>query len=262
MVGIMIETFWKERITIGSQYEKKSVVSVITGSASGIGQAVARAYFTQGTHVVGLDKQVNRAEYLQLECDIKDENEIRRAFSVIEEKYGCINYLVNSAGVFMCQSRDLLEQVKLSDWNDVLHTNLTGTMMVTQAAIPLMKKARGDRGIVNISSDQTFYPRQKNVAYIASKMGVNGLTQSSAQELQEFGIRVNAIAPASVKTNFIRELAGSDERMKHIYQCENEKMPFGMIHPIDVAEAVLFLNSEKARKITGQILLMDSGLHL
>jgi NAD(P)-dependent dehydrogenase (short-subunit alcohol dehydrogenase family) len=151
--------------------------------------------------------------------------------------------------------------MQLDEWEQTLRVNLTGTMLVTKAAIPLLKKAEGNKSITNISSDQTLHPRKRNAAYLVSKSGINSLTQLAAVELQEFGICVNAIAVASVKTNFINSLMEDAARIEEIFHEEGRKMPFGIIYPEEVAEMVMFLSSKRAAKITGQIMLMDSGLY-
>ena len=148
------------------------------------------------------------------------------------------------------------------NWNATLQNNLTSTMLCCKHAIPLMESdTQKDRAIVNISSDQAFYPRKKNSAYAVSKSGISCLTKVLAQELLFSKIRVNAIAPASVKTNFINKLKKNGKSIEDIYLKENDKMPFGLIMPEDVAELAFFLGSDMAKRITGQIIMMDSGYY-
>lgn len=241
-------------------FQSKNVV--ITGAASGIGKAVALKYLAQGHQVIGLDRQAADGPYPILPCDISDENAVRQAFDQIGRRWGCIHYLINCAGVFFSGRRATIDEMDLKDWNDVLRINLTGTMLVTKAAIPLLKKADTDRAIVNISSDQAVHPREKNGAYAVSKSGIECLTRLCAAELLEARIRVNAVAPASVRSNFILELAGDEARMDAIYRKQDEKMPLGLIEADEIAEIVLFLGSDAAGKITGQVISVDSGSYL
>lgn len=235
---------------------------VITGAASGIGKSAALKYHEKGYQVIGLDRYSADAPYPILHCDIAQEESVRLAFEQIRQRCGYIHYLVNCAGVFFSGNRALIEQMNLEDWNNVLQINLTGTMLVTKSAIPLLKAAPGDRGIVNVSSDQATYPRSRNGAYAVSKSGIECLTRLCATELLNDRIRVNAVAPASVRSNFILDLAGSQAKMEAMYRKQDENMPMGLIEAEELAETILFLGSELAAKITGQILSVDSGSYL
>ena len=152
--------------------------------------------------------------------------------------------------------------MQLSEWEKVYKTNLTGCMILTRNAIPLLRLARGDKAIVNISSDQAVFPRRKNSAYAVTKAGIENFTKACAVELIEDRIRANCILPASVRSNFINRMVKNEEELKEIYERENEKMPLGIIEPEEVADLVYFLGSEKSSKITGQAILMDSGLYV
>ena len=235
---------------------------VITGAASGIGKAAALKYHEKGYQVIGLDRHPADAPYPILYCDIVQDESVRLAFEQIRQCWGSIHYLINCAGVFFSGNRAPIEQMDLEDWNNVLQINLTGTMLVTKNAIPLLKEASGDRGIVNVSSDQATYPRSRNGAYAVSKSGIECLTRLCATELLNDKIRVNAVAPASVRSNVISELAGSQEKMDAMYRKQDENMPLGLIEAEEIAETILFLGSESATKITGQILSVDSGSYL
>lgn len=243
--------------------EHKQAV-VVTGALSGIGRAVAERYLSKGFLVIGLDRNESSepVPFPTFVCDIGEEQQVAEAFSGIRRITDQLNYLVNAAGVFYVGERNLLEDMVLDNWTQTLQTNLTGPMLVIRHAVPLLRKARGDRAIVNISSDQAKYPRRKNSAYAVSKCGVESLTSVCAVELLTDRIRVNAVAPASVKTNFILDLAGSEKQMNEMYRKEEANMPYGLIEAEDVAETVYFLGSPQSSKITGQTLLIDSGKYL
>lgn len=237
-------------------------VAVVTGAASGIGLAVARKYLQMNVCVVGIDKNELVSEFELKVCDICDEESVKTAFEDIVVEHGKIDYLINSAGVFFVGKRSPVMEMDICGWNAVIQNNLTGTMLCCKYAVPMMEnKGERDCGIVNITSDQAFFPRKENAAYAVSKSGINSLTKLLAQELLSQKIRVNAIAPASVRSHFIDDLATTNRSVDDMYESENNKMPFGLIMPEDVAELACFLGSVAARKITGQIILMDSGLY-
>lgn len=239
-------------------------VVLVTGASSGIGQAVANLYIQKGYTVCGLD--INPGPYIseidKYLCDVSKEEDIKRVFADIGSKYYGINYVINCAGIFYDKERLLIEDMSISEWEHVCTNNLTSNVIVTKNIIPLLRRTEGDKAIVNISSDQALYPRKKNSAYAMSKAGIENFTRACAVELLESHIRVNCILPASVKSDFIKKMVNSKEELEKIYDRENEKMPLGVIEPYEVAELVYFLGSEKSAKITGQSILMNSGLYI
>ena len=241
--------------------KSNSEVVVVTGAASGIGQAVAEMYVSSGFDVIGLDLCDIKADYPIIVCDVSDEEAVRIAFTEISERFYAIKYLVNCAGIFFSKQREDIEKITLDEWNEVFKNNATSVMLVTKYAIPMMKVCDGDRAIVNISSDQARFPRQKNASYEVSKSAIENFSRVCAAELLNERIRVNVVEAASVKTNFISKLAKTETKKSEIYDKENSKMPLGLIRPEDVADTVLFLGSTKAKKITGQTVLLDSGLY-
>lgn len=238
-------------------------VVVVTGASSGIGRAVAELYSEKGFYVCGIDitsatLSHNIDEYI---CDITSEEDVKMVFSDIGEKHKCINYVINCAGIFYDKERLLIEDMQMSEWEKVYKTNLTGCMLITKNAIPLLRLASSDKAIVNISSDQALFPRRKNSPYSVTKAGIENFTRVCAVELIEDRIRVNCVLPASVRSNFINKMVKNEEELKKIYLRENENMPLGLIESDEVAELVYYLGSPKSSKITGQAILMDSGLY-
>lgn len=238
-------------------------VVVVTGASSGIGKAVAELYANNGFCVCGIDiSRIAPSDIIDgYICDITNEVDVGRVVSDIGKKYEYLNYVINCAGIFYDKERQLIEDMQLSEWEKVYKTNLTGCMILTRNVIPLLRLARGDKAIVNISSDQAVFPRRKNSAYAVTKAGIENFTKACAVELIEDSIRANCVLPASVRSNFISRMVKNEEELKEIYVRENEKMPLGIIEPEEVAELVYFLGSEKSSKITGQAILMDSGLY-
>lgn len=242
----------------------KEKVVLISGSSSGIGLAIAKKYMEEGYTVCGIDIVISNNNWGidEYECDISDEESVKRAFHDIKSHYSSIHYLVNCAGIFFAEQRTCIDDISVTEWNRVMMTNLTGAMLVTKYALPLLKNSNGDRAIVNIASDQAVFPRKKNSAYAASKGGLVCFSKACAVEMIEYGIRVNVIEPASVRSNFINKLARDAEHVREIYDKENEKMPLGLIEAEDVAEFAFFLGSDKTKKVTGQVVMMDSGLYI
>ena len=239
---------------------KKNVV--VTGASSGIGKAVADKYCSEGYYVIGLDINPIKADYQIFKCDISDETQVKEISQYIKKTYGMIHYLLNCAGIFYYQERYKIVDMSKNEWEKMLSINLTGTMLMIKYMIPLMCCALGDRAIVNISSDQVLHPRINDCAYAVSKSGINCLTRAAACELLTDKIRVNAVEAASVRTNFIRQLAQNDENMESIYDKENDRLPLELISPSDIADLCFFLGSNHSSRITGQIILVNSGLYL
>lgn len=237
-------------------------VVVVTGAASGIGKAIAELYYSNGFNVVGLDLCNIQADYPIIICDVSNEESVQETFHEISERYVSIRYLVNCAGIFFSNQRDGIERITLDEWNEVYKNNATSVMLVTKYAVPMMKLCIGDRAIINISSDQVKYPRQNNASYSVSKSALENYSIVCATELLKERIRVNVVEAASVRTNFIRKLAKTEAKENEIYIKEDSKMPLGLLYPDDVANMVFFLGSIKAKKITGQTILIDSGLYI
>ncbi|MBQ9021294.1 MAG: SDR family oxidoreductase, partial [Eggerthellaceae bacterium] len=250
---------WREKIMTGTSHES---LVLVTGASSGIGKAVCELLLEDKRRVVGIDKQpatILSSFYRHYICDISDDAAVSALFeqTLREES---IQYLVNCAGIFFYEERARVEKLNRLEWDATLSTNLNGAVNVTRHCLPLMR-CECDMAIAFVSSDQVMHPRASNAAYAASKGGLEAFARACAVELRETGVRVNIIEAASVKTRFIERLTGGGSQMEAVYQRENERMPLGIIQPIDVAYAIAFLCSERARKITGQTLLIDSGLY-
>ena len=242
----------------------KNQTVLITGCASGIGSCIVKKYLHDGYIVIGIDKDECSfaGDFSFYLCDLSNENNVRNTFVNIKEKNNSISYLISCAGILFDNKRNTVEEMDLNEWYTVLNNNLTSSMITTREAIPLLKNCSSDKAIVFVSSDQALYPKNKSSAYAVSKGGLVAFSKACSVELIKYGIRVNVVAPASVKTNFIKKMAKSDSRMKDIYRKENEKMPLGIIEPEEVAELLFFLGTPKSRKITGQTIMIDSGLYL
>lgn len=237
---------------------------LVTGSSRGIGAGIARRFAEEGHRVAihyreretearALFAELSEAGYsvMLVSGDIADEAQAGEIVSRVRERFGFVDVLVNNAGIAL--PTQLVTDTSLADWRRVMDTNVTGLFLVTNAALPQMvSQKRG--AIVNISSMWGVTGGSCEVAYSCSKAAVIGYTKSLAKEVAPSGIRVNCVAPGFVLTDMTRGL-GEDT-----VACICEETPLLRAGtPEDIASAVLFLASEEASFITGQVLCVDGG---
>ncbi len=250
-----------------SYYTNK--VILITGGAQGIGLGMAKAFAREGASVVitDADKEAGReaVERLQQEklevefilCDISAEHEVVNLMQQVGEKYGQLDALINNAGIadpFIGSLDDMM----LSEFDKVLAVNLRGPVLCSKYSLPLLRKAEHP-AILNISSTRAFMSEPNTFAYSASKGGLEALTHSLAISLAEDRIRVNAIAPGWIETGEWQKQS-QQHKPQHSKQ-DKEQHAVGRVGtPEDIAEAALFLCSDKAGFITGQSITIDGGM--
>ena len=239
-------------------------VAVVTGAASGIGQAVAERLARNDYTAVILDingkggKQVEaaiqsrgkQAKFIRL--DVTREADVRNTFQKITSDYGRIDVLVNVAGGSL--HRHQIEEFPLDHWRAVIDVNLTSTFLCCRAVAGLMKTQRSG-AIVNISSDIGFSGDPNRSAYAAAKAGIVGFSKTLALELAPFGVRANVVAPGRVATKRVRATYSDAE-----WEAAAKRIPLGHAgEPEDIAEAVAFLTSDSSRHMTGQTLHVNGG---
>jgi 3-oxoacyl-[acyl-carrier protein] reductase len=237
---------------------------LVTGSSRGIGAGIARLLAAEGAQVCitysSSEAQAREvlaslpgSGHMMVPLQVGDEASVTAAFTTVLEKFGGLDGLVNNAGITRDQ---LLLRMKTEDFQAVLDTNLKGTFLCTKAVLKPMMKARAG-SIVNITSvvGQSGQAGQAN--YAASKAGTEGFSKSIAQEVGSRGIRVNCVAPGFIVTDMTDKL--TEEQKKGILA----KVPLETLGQTeDVAHAVAFLLSDKARYITGHTLSVNGGLYM
>lgn len=245
----------------------KGKVALVTGGTAGIGRAIAALFAEQGASVIIWGTRKERAEsalqeiqsrflHSDQKCayalvNVGEAKEVQEAIENILKEFGKVDILVNNAGI----TRDnLLMKMDEEDWDEVLKINLKSIYYTCKTLCRPMMKARFG-SIINISSVIGLIGNAGQANYAASKAGMIGFTQSLAKELASRNIRANCIAPGYIDTQMTEGLAPS------IKEAIVSKIPMGRIgHPNDIAHAALFLASDLASYVTGQVLTVDGGM--
>ena len=249
---------------------------VVTGSTSGIGLGIARAFAAEGCHVVingfGNADEIEAARremevlgggrVIYHAADMTKPDEIADLIGTAKETFGSVDVLVNNAGI---QHVAKIEDFPTEKWDQIIAINLTSSFHTMRAAIPPMK-AKGNGRIINVASAHALTASPFKSAYVAAKHGILGLTKTAALELAEFGITVNAICPGYVLTPLVekqipdtaRERGISEEQVKTDVMLRLQATK-EFVSIEEVAATAVFLASDAARQITGTHISIDGG---
>ncbi|CAM3322306.1 short-chain dehydrogenase [Mycobacterium intermedium] len=228
--------------------------ALVTGGASGIGQAIAERLRTDGNHVATIDLTEANTEFSYV-ADVTDRGQVRRVLDGVRTALGPITILVNAAGVTGFRR---FTNITFEEWRKVIDVNLNGVFHVTQEVLPDMLEAGWGR-IVNISSSSTHSGSPYQAHYVAAKSAVNGLTKTLALEYGSHGITANVVPPGFIDTPMLR-MAEAKGLLGGSIEDNIAKVPVGRVgRPEDIAAACAFLVSEEAGYITGQILGVNGG---
>jgi len=235
-------------------------VAFVTGSTRGIGLAIAKSLHAAGAKVAITGRDATKAQELAASlgagtvgvgCEISDAAQVAGAIAAVEQALGPIDILVNNAGL----TRDnILLRLSEADWDAVLDANLKGAFLTMRAVTKGMMKRRSGR-IINITSIVGIIGNKGQANYAASKAGLIGLTKSAAKEYASRGILINCVAPGFIDTDMTAALP-EDARKVLL-----EQIALGRLgSPDDIANTVLYLASDLAGYVTGQVLVVDGGM--
>src|ERR1700683_4533743 len=246
-------------------FSLKDRVALVTGASQGIGRATALALASAGAKVAcaarnaekiaSVVAEINGAggEALAVQMDVAEVDQIKAGFKQVTEKFARLDILVNNAAI----TRDMLAlRMKLEDWDAVIRTNLTGAYLCIQQAMGVMLRQRYGR-IISVSSVVAETGNAGQANYVAAKAGLIGLTRAIAVEIASRSITVNAVAPGFIETPMTDPLSQElKDKMKSM-------IPLGRFgRDPEIAAATVFLSSDEAAYITGQVLDVNGGLHM
>lgn len=241
-------------------------VAIVTGGGKGIGAALAHGLARAGASVIigDIDEQAatrvtadicaagGRANARHL--DVSDQTSVQAMAEMAAEEFGGIDILVNNAALYSNLKRRPFNEIDADEFDRVLAVNLKGPWLTTLAAFPFMRQ-RGKGKIINISSSSTFAATNRLAHYVASKMGVIGLTRALARELGEYNICVNVIQPGMIQSGSNKAITSPERHAEEAKARSIKRVGF----PEDLVGATVFLASDASDFVTGQSLLVDGG---
>ena len=237
--------------------------ALVTGGTRGIGRAITEAFLKEGYKVIVLyrgsedkAKELREKGVVTIKCDVGDRNQVRKAREEVEKITPQLDVLVNNAGIWYLMPFENFDEEK---YQEMLRVNLNGVIYVTYEFLPLLKRSKS-ASIINIASNAGIGTAFEGTTFYAiTKAGVIILTRRLAFELGKYGIRVNAVAPGWIETDMTVGGKSEEEKEKIKENIRNRTMLHTTGKPEDIANIVVFLASDKARYITGQVIVVDGG---
>jgi 3-oxoacyl-[acyl-carrier protein] reductase len=241
-------------------------VSLVTGAARGIGEAIAQRLAANGSKVVFTDiSDASEAASkspgsVVMNLDVTNSEQVREVIARVVRDFGHLDILVNNAGINTMKSRVTIDEYPREEWDPILAVDLTGLYEMSREAAKFMRQQKSGR-IINIASIVGLVPLRLQCAYVAAKAGVVNLTKGMALELGPYGILVNGVAPGSTLTVGTRHLFyGEDAQFKESVKQMIAHVPLGRPGtPDEIAVAVLFLADPENSYTHGQIIAVDGG---
>lgn len=243
--------------------ELKGKIALITGASRGIGKACAETFAQQGATLIitattnaieetakELSKKFN-VTVIGVAGNISKEEDVKNLFKIITEKFGKLDICINNAGI----TKDTLSmRMSAEDFDAVINVNLRSTFLVSKEAVMMMMKEKYGK-IINMSSIVGITGNAGQANYASSKAGIIGLTKSMAKEVAKRGITINAVAPGFIDTDMTKAV---NEKAKEAFLTQIPMNKMGTAE--DIADAALFLATDRSKYITGQVLVVDGGL--
>ena len=250
----------------------KGKTALVTGGRGGIGRAICARFLREGARVFAADLSAGGSlqdgdtaeDFLQI--DVTSEASVIAAFEHVAAEAGCLDILVNAAGI---EIEKTIEETSLDEWNNIFAVNVTGTFLVSKHALPLLRRsnAAGGASLINFGSYDGFIADPGLAAYCATKGAVHALTKAMACDHGPEGIRVNAICPGYVDTPMLQSFfegegsGGDGGTIDSLQQAVRDVHPMRTYGtPDDMANLVNWLASDEARYAAGQLWVLDGGL--
>ncbi|MSO54131.1 MAG: SDR family oxidoreductase [Rhodospirillales bacterium] len=242
---------------------------IVTGGGFGIGEAIVRAFAAAGAKVAiadidkaKCDRVAKAVNGIAVPTDVADEASVKALFATVERETGRLDVIVNNAGVI--PRRGPASEMDMADWDRTIAVNVRGVILCMKYSIPLLKKTQGT--IVNMASLSGIHGRATHSGYSASKFAVCGITESLAQEVGPYGIRVNSICPGTVNTPSLLErtairakAAGRDTEELIATDYRKPAALNKLVEMSEIADTALFLAGPDSGAITGQHLIVSAG---
>jgi meso-butanediol dehydrogenase/(S,S)-butanediol dehydrogenase/diacetyl reductase len=240
----------------------KGKIALVTGGGRGIGRGIVDRFLEEGASVAVVQRQplddalTSNPQVVHVQADLSVSSSIATAMQRVVERWGGIDVLVNNAGIM---SERTVSEILLEDWELTMAVNLRAPLFLTQAAVPHMRE-RGGGSVINVGSIEGLAANPGHAAYCASKAGIHGMTRAMAVDLGADNIRCNAIAPGWITSDLSETYLESQPDTAAAREALSRLHPLGRVgRPTDVGDLAVYLASDKASFLTGEIIVLDGG---